>query len=175
MFSAYRQAEFDRARAVLQAQYSVQSRETLLPQYIVGNCFQTLKLFVNLALAPAPLRTSHRSSWSVVTFCGDWIAGDLDIRSSRGLPITRPPDAGDMLIVRDGIFVGGSRSLEKSTSWSCFCRIFRELLFVGCFIGGRGIDGLSLYESHSSIMSRSRNGHLALLPRRKQVEVEIGC
>ena len=37
----------------------------------------------------------------------DWIAADLDIRSSHGLPITRPPDAGDILIVRDGIPVGG--------------------------------------------------------------------
>jgi hypothetical protein len=35
--------------------------DTQLPQYTKHNCFETLRLSVDLALAPAPLRTPHPS------------------------------------------------------------------------------------------------------------------
>ncbi|KAE9380811.1 hypothetical protein N431DRAFT_433053 [Stipitochalara longipes BDJ] len=107
MLSTYQKPKFDQARTLLLARNAAQDPSKCLPQYTPDNCFETLKLSANLALPPAPLTTSHCSPWIFVTLCGNWLGGDMDFGDMQGLPRMHSFSDGDVLVVRDGIAVGG--------------------------------------------------------------------
>jgi hypothetical protein len=107
MLRAHQEAKFLQARVFLVARNADQDDSKSLPQYSIDNCFETLELSANMALPPAPLTTSHRSPWIFVTLCGAWVGGLLDFGDVQGVPKLQMPGSGDVLVVREGVPVGG--------------------------------------------------------------------
>lgn len=107
LLSTYQKTKFDEARFHLELHEMSQDPATCLPQHASNNCFERIKLTINMALPPAPLRTSHRSPWIFVTLCGTWLGGDMDFGDVEGLPSMHRASAGDVVVVKDGVLVGG--------------------------------------------------------------------
>ena len=68
---------YDSALRIYQDQLFGGDQANAIPQITAENCFQTLRLSANMALAPHLLNTSHPSFWAAIAAVGPFYYGDV--------------------------------------------------------------------------------------------------
>lgn len=96
----YHRKEYDQATSILQRGRGegYDERRDINP-LVFPNCFETVRLSVNLALDAAPLTTSHRSQMAMIVPIGEYTGGDIVWPESSASTDLK---AGQVLVWRDG-------------------------------------------------------------------------
>jgi hypothetical protein len=109
---------------------------TTIPQITPENCFQTLRISANMALAAHPLRTSHPSFWVVIAAVGPFNYGDVGLTDLGehgqwyriGTQGVGRGGIENILTVRTALNVQSLPFVGERTNWSSSCHAGLQIL-----------------------------------------------